>query len=84
MTGDPHKAAVVRMTVTNRSSTPTDLVLEPRGEVYPMAPGTTREVLYAGDATPSLSIDVHDGELKIWEEGPGFLDLDEGEVGESG
>jgi hypothetical protein len=52
-------------------------VLEPTGEVYRIEPGQTRIARYSGDPAPSLSIDVHDGETKIWEEGIGSLELEE-------
>ena len=77
MTDDVDKAFIVRLRVTNRSSEPIALVLEPVGEVYRIEPGQNRVVRYTGDPAPSLSIDVHDGETKIWEEGPGTLELEE-------
>jgi hypothetical protein len=52
-------------------------VLEPAGEVYRIEPGQTRMVRDSGDPALSLSIDVHDGETKIWEEGVGTLELEE-------
>ena len=76
MTDDAGKAAIVRLRVTNRSSEPMALVLEPTGEVYRIEPGQNRVVRYTGDPTPNLSIDVHDGETKIWEEGVGILELE--------
>jgi hypothetical protein len=63
--------------VTNRSSRALSLMLEPAGEVYRIEPGQTRVARYRGDPAPSLSIDVHDGEVKIWEEGVGSLELEE-------
>ena len=66
----------VRLIVTNRSSEPTLLVLEPLGEIYPIDPESSRVVRYTGDPAPKLSIDVHDGEIKIWEEGGGTLELE--------
>jgi len=77
MTDDVDKAVTVRLRVTNRSSEPIALVLEPAGEVYRIEPGQNRVVRYTRDPSPSLSIDVHDGEMKIWEEGPGKLELEE-------
>jgi hypothetical protein len=68
---------VVKLIVTNRSAHSTTLVLEPAGEIYPIQPGQSRVVLYAGDPTPRLAIDVSDDETKIWEEGVGTLELDE-------
>ena len=77
MTEGVNNQAPVKLTVTNRSSGQVDLVLEPAGEVYPMQPGQTRVVQYIGDPAPKLSIDVHHGEIKIWEEGDGTLELHE-------
>jgi hypothetical protein len=51
------------------------LVLEPLGEVHPLAPGKHRIVWYRGDPEPRLAIDYGDDEIKIWEEGPGELEL---------
>ena len=68
---------VVRLSVTNHSSKPTVLVLEPAGEIYRIEPTQSRIVRYIGDPTPRLSIDVHDGETRIWEEGSGTLTLEE-------
>jgi hypothetical protein len=50
-------------------------VLEPLGEVHPLAPGKHRIVWYRGDPEPRLAIDYGDDEIKIWEEGPGELEL---------
>jgi hypothetical protein len=69
--------SVVRLKVTNRSSQPTKLVLEPAGEIYPMEPGQSRLVRYTGDPMPKLAIDIHNDETKIWDEGVGTLELDE-------
>ena len=77
MTDNEPAPTVVRLIVTNRTSEPTDLVLEPAGEVYPIAPGQRRVVRYQGDPAPQLSIDIHVGETKIWEEGVGTMELEE-------
>jgi hypothetical protein len=77
MTREVDDAAVVRLMVTNYSSGAFALVLEPFGEVYRIQPGETRVVRYGGDPAPRLSIDLHDGETKIWQEGPGRLELEE-------
>lgn len=66
----------VRLNVTNSSAEPNSLVLEPAGEVHPIEPGQTRVVRYVGDPEPALSIDVGDGETKIWEEGVGTLEIE--------
>ena len=71
----PAQPAAVTLLVTNRSSVPQRLVLEPTGEVYTLEPGERRTVTYGGDPDPRLSIDLGDGETKIWEEGPGTLTL---------
>lgn len=77
MTDGAHTPQDVRLTVTNRSQEPIGLVLEPAGEVYTIDPGDSRVVRYIGDPAPSLSIDIHDRETKIWEEGVGRLELEE-------
>jgi hypothetical protein len=69
---ETHPASVT-FTVTNRSSVQQTVVLEPTGEIYMLEPGESRRVTYAGDPHPHLSIDLGDGETKIWEEGPGTL-----------
>jgi hypothetical protein len=71
----PAQPGAVSVLVTNRSSQVQRLVLEPTGEVYTLEPGERRTVTYAGDHDPRLSIDLGDGEMKIWEEGPGTLTL---------
>ena len=76
MTSAVDNAIVVRLMVTNRSSAALNLVLEPLGEIYRIEPQGTRVVRYSGDPTPRLSIDVHDGETKIWNEGTGTLELE--------
>jgi hypothetical protein len=65
----------VTLLVTNRSARQALLVLEPGGEIYPMAPEQTRVVRYTGDPAPKLSIDINDAETKIWDEGVGMLEL---------
>jgi hypothetical protein len=76
MSGDSEQA-VVSLKVTNRSAETTRLVLEPAGEIYLIEPGQSRVVRYRGDPRPSLAIDLHGGETKIWNEGVGTLELDE-------
>jgi hypothetical protein len=71
-----NQPAAVNLVVTNRSSEPQTLVLEPLGEMYALEPGQTRTVFYVGDPEPRLSIDLGDGETKIWAEGSGWLTLD--------
>jgi hypothetical protein len=65
----------VALTVSTESSREVALVLEPLGEVHPLAPGRHRIVWYRGDPEPRLAIDYGDDEIKIWEEGPGELEL---------
>ena len=65
--------AAVSLIVTNRSSARQRLVLKPIGDIYPLEPGEQRRVTCAGDPDPRLSIDIGDGETKIWEEGSGTL-----------
>lgn len=77
MTDQAREPAIARLTVTNRSSDPITLVLESADETYSIEPAHSRVVRYTGDPAPRLSIDVHDGEAKIWEEGPGILELEE-------
>lgn len=67
--------ATVTLMVTNRSSVRQRLVLEPTGEIHTLEPGESRTVIYAGDPDPRLSIDLGDGETKMWEEGSGTLTL---------
>ncbi len=69
------RPADVLLMVVNASEREVALVLEPRGEVYPMAPGQRRDVVYHGDRRPRLTIDYGEAEIKIWEEGPGELDV---------
>lgn len=71
------KSPVVRLTVSNVTARPADLVLEPLGEVHVIPAGEQRTVIYSGDREPTLSIDFGDEEIKIWEEGPGQLDMTE-------
>jgi hypothetical protein len=68
--------SAVTLVVANRSSEPRTLVLEPAGEIYVLEPGDTRTLIYVGDVEPRLSIDLGEGETKIWAEGPGTLTLD--------
>jgi hypothetical protein len=67
----------VRLLVTNRTDRPLSLVLELAGEVHLIEPGQTRDVRYAGDPAPELSIDIGKAGVKIWEEGVGTLELEE-------
>ena len=66
---------VVRLTVTNYSETSQRVVLEPRGMVYELEPGASREIAHSGDRRPHIGITFEDDELKLWEEGEGDLDL---------
>jgi hypothetical protein len=70
------RPAAVKLVVTNRRSARTTIVLEPAGEVYQLDPGESRVVVYDGDPEPRLSVDLGEGETKIWEEGPGRLALE--------
>lgn len=63
----------VQLLVSNRSASPKDMVLEPRGEIYTLDPGAERTVTYRGDSKAQLAIDVGDGEVKLWAEGGGRL-----------
>ena len=67
---------VVTFRVTNSSKREIDLVLEPLGEVYVLAAGASRNVLFSVDAAPALTIDVNADEIKIWEESTGQLEIE--------
>ena len=69
------KPAPVRLRVENSPARPLVLVLEAWGETYDIAPGEHRNVVYRGDRAPTLTLDVGEGEFKVWAEGPGLLDL---------
>jgi hypothetical protein len=69
--------SVVQFNVTNRSPVRVNLVLEPTGEIYALEPDQTRIVKYAGDPQPRVSIDFGENEIKLWEEGPGSLTVDD-------
>ncbi len=61
--------------VVNSSAEPVVLVLNPLGEVYALAPGQQRAVRYCGDPIPRLTVEYGEGEIMIWEDGPGELAL---------
>jgi hypothetical protein len=65
----------VRLMVTNEAEREIDLIFEPLGEIYPLAPGQSRLVVYSGGAEPKLSVDYDDTEIKIWAESAGDLEL---------
>jgi hypothetical protein len=67
---------VVTLLVTNGSEREVVLVLEPVGEIYPMAPDQTRVVRCMGDPAPKLTVEITDAETKIWNEGVGRLELE--------
>jgi hypothetical protein len=65
----------VQLTVSNESSRSVALVLEPLGEVYSLGPGAKQAVWYRGDPQPRLTIEYGEDEIKLWEEGPGELQV---------
>ena len=77
MMSSPDRRTPVLLTFTNESSRTIRLVLEPFGEIYAMAPRSSRTVRYWGDPVDHLSVDIRDDELKLWSQSTGFLDLEE-------
>ena len=65
----------VRLLVSNETGTPTNLVLEPWGEIVRLEPGETRDIVYRGDSEPRIAIQSGPGELKLWAEGDGVFDV---------
>jgi hypothetical protein len=69
-------AEVRSLSITNRRSEPMRLVLEPVGEIYDLEPERTLVVRHTTESPQALSIDVADGEVTVWEEGGGVLELE--------
>lgn len=66
----------VQLIVTNRSGRAINVVLEPWGEIHPLGAETQRLVTYTGDPNPKLTVDVGNGQITIWAEGPGSFEVD--------
>lgn len=72
----------VRVTLSNCTGKLLDLVLEPWGEVYTLGDGETKDLLYRDDPKNELGVTVADGEVKVWAQGFGILDVADGSVEE--
>jgi hypothetical protein len=68
---------MVRLTITNETDGHVRLVLEPLGEIHALAPQASRTVKYWDDPVEHVSVDIRDGELKLWPRTKGSLEFED-------